>query len=1184
MYEKQPAGHTRLIPLTAALGLLAVLLVLLLSPGEVRAAAPVITGDATASVAENTAIATVIKTYTASDSDMDPLTWTLEGDDSGDFTLTENSGNTGYELKFSAIPDFESAADTGTDNVYNVTVKVTDDEATPLSDTLDVTITVTNVDEDGTVTIDGTETGGSTLMATLADEDGPPSGMTAISPTWQWTRAATATDLFTNISGATSASYTLVAADVGKFLKATATYTDGHGASKSATSDATGAIAANNNEPSFPSSELGARAVNENTAANTDIGAAVAATGGDSDTLTYALGGTDASSLNFDTTTGQIKTKNALDHETKDSYTVDVTVRDSKDAAGDADTATDDTITVTITVNDVNDAPTITTTDTAESVDENTGTSVVIKTYQASDEDTPGTPQTLTWGLEGTDSGDFDINSSTGALTFKNVPNYESPADNGGNNVYNVTVKVTDNGTGNLSDTLAVTVTVTNVNEAPTFDTTPVDFNKNENTPNTEVIASYSGSDVDADDDPGNLIWTLSGEDTNDFTLVKNSMSNDAELKFAAAPNYEMPSDDDDNDGVDGNNEYEITIKVADDGTLSVEQSITVTVDDVNETPVVSGGGTPSFSEIEYDDDATAAELVIGTYTATDDDNTDNVSTDPDYQTITWDKSGTDAAHFSIDSTTGELSFSFEPDFEDEQDANTDNDYVVVVEADDGQGLTNSVGTFTVTVTVTDENERPHIDEDFDPPQTYMEIEYDSTNPFPDVHDFGAEDYDDGDTFSWSLGGEDATHLDIDSTSGVLTFNQPSTDCQNDHHLPDYEEPCDGATGGTNTYNITVIATDNHMYAAEYPIIVTVTDVNERPDIMEDIVPDYMEVDFYFTGTLAEVHTFTATDYDDMGADPFTWSLDGVDMGNFSIGNTDGILTFNQDTTLNVGPLPSFEDPQDADMDNTYEITVTATDDDSYAAEYDVTIEVTDDEEAGAIAVVHTRNGQEIVDSDLTDLEVDDVLEFILSDPDTIPTPLTDGAIDWVIERRNPGEMNWVALTGQDVTSLTKTYTVDEDDTGKEIRATVIYTDRRGSGKTAESTNTDAAVDERAVAPPRFRSGATQTIPEGEAGRDTEVEIMATDRDGEVLIFGIQDGPNSDLFEILPSDSTVDRMIDNVVYTGYAARIRSIESLDYEALSASERTIALTLTLSDGRAFSNGRIVYDDSQLTSPIM
>ena len=300
-----------------------------------------------------------------------------------------------------------------------VTVKVEDDESTPLSDSQAVAITVTNVDEDGTVDITGTEKGGSTLTATLDDDDGPPSGQMSISPTWQWMRAAMATDTFTDISSATSGTYTLVAADVGMYLKAEASYTDGHGASKTATSDATGQIAANNNEPEFPTSETGARSVDENTVTNMNIGAAVAATDGDSDTLTYALSGTDVASFDIDTTSGQIKTKAALNFETESSYSVDVTVRDSKDAAGDADMMVDDTQAVTITVNNVNDAPTITSGSAAFSKDENTATTETIQTYVAADQDMPA--QTLTWDLEGTDAGDFGI-SSSGALTFDAIP------------------------------------------------------------------------------------------------------------------------------------------------------------------------------------------------------------------------------------------------------------------------------------------------------------------------------------------------------------------------------------------------------------------------------------------------------------------------------------------------------------------------------------------------------------------------------------------------------------------------------------------------------------------------------------------------------------------------------------------------------------------------------------------
>ena len=62
------------------------------------------------------------------------LSWSLGGDDSGDFTLTPNAGNTG-ELKFMAVPDYEVPADDGGNNTYNVTVNVADDETPVMSAT-----------------------------------------------------------------------------------------------------------------------------------------------------------------------------------------------------------------------------------------------------------------------------------------------------------------------------------------------------------------------------------------------------------------------------------------------------------------------------------------------------------------------------------------------------------------------------------------------------------------------------------------------------------------------------------------------------------------------------------------------------------------------------------------------------------------------------------------------------------------------------------------------------------------------------------------------------------------------------------------------------------------------------------------------------------------------------------------
>ena len=1040
---------------------------------NVNEAPDIVTNDTTYDFAENTAVATAVVTVDATDPDSGfDLTWTLTGEDAADFAISEDANQDGV-LKFQSSPNYESAADDDTNNVYKVTVNVRDSldgsgtADTATDDTINLEITVTNEDEAGTVTITGTLEGGEELAASVTDLDGSVTGTT-----WQWSRGDMADGTgFDDISGETSATYASVAADVGKYLKATASYTDPQGSGKSAEGVTSSDIDASNSEPKFPPSETGARNVDENTAANIDIGNPVAATDSDSSpSLTYALTGTDASSFNFDTATGQIKTKDALNFEMKSSYSVNVTVHDGLDAASDTDTTVDDTQAVTITVNDVNEAPTITTSDTTKNVPENTTT---VLTFAASDVDNNGetddSDNTLTWSVESTaDGGKFSINSATGALTFSNAPDFETPTDVGDtamNNTYVVTVKVTDNG--------------------------------------------INGARVSSNH-------------------------------------------------------------------LSATRDLTVTVVDVNERPVVSGTAGPSFPEIEYDADATAAELVIGTYSATDDDNTDNVSTDADFQTITWDVSGTDSAHFSIDSTSGELSFSIEPDFENEQDANTDNDYVVVVEADDNEGETNSVGTFTLTVTVTNVDETPEFT---NPPadRDFAEIEYDFDGT-PDlvVASFTARD-EEMEDITWILAsGGDSDDLSITENidgEGVVSFNS----------APNFEMSTGSGTT-SNIYEFTVVITDataspnTDANERTHDYVVTVTDVNEKPDIDEDTVDDYPEVDFYFEGTLSSVHTFTATDYDDMGADPFTWSLGGDDMGDFSISNevgSEGVLTFVQDNSLMVGPLPSYEDPQDDDTDNIYSITVIATDDEMYAGQYAVTITVTDEEEAGRVAA-DLPNDPPLVG---------DVLTFTLSDPDG-EILLTDGDIDWTIEAREPAVPpdpagDWETIVDADPLSLVKTYTVDEDYTGKEIRATVEYEDRRGSMKEATSDQSDAAVDERDVAPPRFREGASQTIAEGEAGRNTEVEIMATDRDGEVLIFGIRDGKDADLFEILPSDSTVTRTIQNVNYTGYTTQLRAIETLDYETVTSDHpdcpsKSLCLTLTLSDGSEFSNGRVIYDD--------
>ena len=82
-----------------------------------------------------------VYTFRATDPQRDPLTWSLEGDDGGDFTITEDSSGRGV-LAFSTPPDFEALADLDRDNDYELTVIATDEDSH--ADRLEVTITVTD--------------------------------------------------------------------------------------------------------------------------------------------------------------------------------------------------------------------------------------------------------------------------------------------------------------------------------------------------------------------------------------------------------------------------------------------------------------------------------------------------------------------------------------------------------------------------------------------------------------------------------------------------------------------------------------------------------------------------------------------------------------------------------------------------------------------------------------------------------------------------------------------------------------------------------------------------------------------------------------------------------------------------------------------------------------------------------
>ena len=187
----------------------------------------------------------------------------------------------------------------------------------------------------------------------------------------------------------------------------------------------------------------------------------------------------------------------------------------------------------------------------------------------------------MTWeSLAGLHHDDFEL-SASGALTFKSPPNHEDQSE------YQVTLSVSD---GDLTGTLDVVVTVTNVNEAPLVGVTfgnamdivvsgeaSRDYAENLTDPVALVLAS----------DPERITPTLSlanKDDVDDFELIGGY------LTFSRTPDYEDPTDS------GRNNEYKVTVQ-ADDGNSYGTRDVVVTVTDVDEAPAVSGDTAVGFAE-----------------------------------------------------------------------------------------------------------------------------------------------------------------------------------------------------------------------------------------------------------------------------------------------------------------------------------------------------------------------------------------------------------------------------------------------------------------------------------------------------------------------------------------------------------------------------------------------------------
>jgi methionine-rich copper-binding protein CopC len=203
----------------------------------------------------------------------------------------------------------------------------------------------------------------------------------------------------------------------------------------------------------------------------------------------------------------------------------------------------------------------------ASTVAENEPSGTVVGTFTSTDPDPGDTfTYTLAPGAGDTDNGSFAIVGDelrTGA-TF----DFETTS------AYSVNVRTTDSANGSFEKSF--TVTVTDVNEAPT-DISLATASVPENEPSGTVVGALGVTDPDIGQvHTFSVVSSGCGgtyADGSSFTVTAGS------LVTAAPLDYEARSS------------YEVCVRVSDDGTPaeSFDKAFTITVTDVNEAPVVGG-------------------------------------------------------------------------------------------------------------------------------------------------------------------------------------------------------------------------------------------------------------------------------------------------------------------------------------------------------------------------------------------------------------------------------------------------------------------------------------------------------------------------------------------------------------------------------------------------------------------
>ena len=773
------------------------------------------------------------------------VTWTKSGADAGLFTLASDG-----RLTLSA-QDFEAPADADADGVYAVTLRTVDADAN--EDTHSLEVTVTDVVETATVTIGGLSN--ATTPENLAWTSPSPTATGAIGAV-TWTKSGADAALFTQASDGRltlgAQDYETPAdADGDNVYEATVVVTDADQNTDGQSIEVT--VTDVIETATVTIGGLSNATAPENSTWTSPIPTAAGAIGA----VTWTKSGADAG-LFTQASDGRL-TLGAQDYESPADADGD-NVYEATVVATDADQNTDGQ-SIEVTVTDVVETSTVTIGGLSNA------TTPENAAWASPSPTATGGIGTVTWSKSGADAALF-TQASDGRLTL-GAQDYEAPADVNLDNDYQVTVRAED-ADANAAQ-VSITISVTDSTETSTVTVGGLsDASTPENAAWTSPVPTAAGA-------IGAVTWTKSGADAGLFALAS-----DGRLTLSAQ-DFEAPADAD-ADGV-----YEVTLRAVDADANEDTHSLEVTVTDVVETATVTIGGLSNATTAENAAWTSPSPTATGGIGA-----------------VTWTKSGADAALFT-QASDGRLTLGAQ-DYEAPADADGDNVYeatVVATDADDNTGgqsievtVTDVIETSTVTIgglsnATTPEN------------ATW-------TSPIPTAAGaIGA--------VTWTKSGADAGLFTLASDGRLTLLAQ------------DYEAPAD--VNLDNDYQVTVRAQDADANAAQVSITISVTDSTETSTVTVDGLSD---------ASTAENAAWTSPVPTAVGAiGAVTWSKSGPDAGLFTQAS-DGRLTLG---------AQDYETHADANADNVYEVTPTATDGDGNVGARSIGVVVTDVVETSTVTV-----------------------------------------------------------------------------------------------------------------------------------------------------------------------------------------------------------------------------------------